>query len=50
MKETSKHRILYLRAKKRGSHVKTDTASETTKKIVKGLLRPLHMCLFEVRA
>ncbi|CAG9988180.1 unnamed protein product [Clonostachys byssicola] len=47
MKETSMHRILYLRAKKRGSHVKTDTASETTKKIVKGLLRPLHMCLFE---
>lgn len=48
MKETSKDRILYLRAKKRGLIIHKESLSDTAKKIGKGLLRPLHMCVFEV--
>ncbi|KOS22078.1 Polyamine transporter 4 [Escovopsis weberi] len=48
MEETSKDRILYLRAKKRGLNVRENVASETLKNIGKGLLRPLHMCTVEL--
>ena len=48
MKETSKSRILYLRHKKRGNGSLGMTASSRIKKIQMGLLRPLHMAIFEV--
>ena len=48
MQETSKSRILYLRAKRRGTHLNTESTSVLRKKIGKAMLKPLHMCLFEV--
>jgi len=49
MKETSKSRILYLRAKKCGDQtfVEKDEVP-VLKQIWRAILRPLHMCLFEV--
>ncbi|KAI3394367.1 hypothetical protein diail_2833, partial [Diaporthe ilicicola] len=47
MKETSKSRILYLRHKKRGNGSLGMTAASRIKTIQKGLLRPLHMAVFE---
>lgn len=49
MKETSKNRILYLRHRKRGHGSVDMTATSRIKTIQKGLLRPLHMAVFEVR-
>lgn len=49
MKETSKNRILYLRHKKHGHGSLGMTASSRIKTIQRGLLRPLHMAVFEVR-
>ena len=48
MQETSKSRILYLRAKRRGSHLNEDSKSVVMKKLGKAMLKPLHMCIFEV--
>ncbi|MCJ1351239.1 MAG: hypothetical protein MMC33_001222 [Icmadophila ericetorum] len=47
MQETSKSRILYLRAKRLGSHLNAESKSVVMKKIGKAMLKPLHMCLFE---
>lgn len=49
MKETSKTRILYLRHKRQGRGVADITSSPRTNMILKGLLRPFHMAVFEVR-
>lgn len=48
MKETSKSRILYLRAKKRGDCTVEQTSGEKMKRVKAAMLRPLHMCIFEV--
>ena len=48
MQETSKSRILYLRAKRRGSRLHEDSKSVVLKKLGKTMLKPLHMCIFEV--
>ena len=48
MQETSKSRILYLRAKRHGRNLSTDSNSVMMKKIGKAMLKPLHMCIFEV--
>lgn len=48
MQETSKSRILYLRAKRRGTHIETDSTSVIMRRIGQGLLKPLHMCAIEV--
>lgn len=48
MKETSKSRILYLRHKKRGNGSLDMTTSSRIEAIQRGLLRPLHMAVFEV--
>ncbi|KAF2730702.1 putative polyamine transporter 4 [Polyplosphaeria fusca] len=47
MKETSKSRILYLRHRKRGNASVDMTAASRIKTIQRGLLRPLHMAVFE---
>ncbi|KAK5997933.1 Polyamine transporter 4 [Cladobotryum mycophilum] len=47
MKETSKERILYARAKTRGHQFPEETFSVTLSKIGKGFLKPLHMCVAE---
>jgi len=49
MKETSKSRILYLRAKKRGEKIIGEKDEvPVMKKIGIAMLRPLHMCTVEV--
>ena len=49
MKETSKSRILYLRSKRRGEKFMVGRAKMSVmRKIGQAVLRPLHMCLFEV--
>jgi MFS family permease len=48
MQETSKRRILYLRAKRRGSDLNIECKSVVVKRIGKAMLKPLHMCLVEV--
>jgi hypothetical protein len=48
MKETSKRRILYLRAKKRGMDLDVDTKTAKMKKVGNAVLIPLHMCVIEV--
>ena len=48
MQETSKSRILYLRGKRQGGLLSTDTKLVVMKKIGKAMLKPLHMCIFEV--
>ncbi|KAF1992969.1 MFS general substrate transporter, partial [Amniculicola lignicola CBS 123094] len=47
MKETSKTRILYLRHKRCGHGLVDMTATSRIQTIQKGLLRPLHMAVFE---
>ncbi|KAF2967062.1 hypothetical protein GQX73_g6515 [Xylaria multiplex] len=47
MKETSKSRILYLRHKKHSKGSLEMTSSSRIKTIQMGLLRPLHMAVFE---
>ncbi|KAH8427775.1 MFS transporter [Aspergillus melleus] len=48
MKETSKSRILYLRAKKRGEQALAEQdQTPKMKKVKEAMLRPLHMCIFE---
>lgn len=49
MKETSKSRILYLRAKKRGAHIVEKDFDQVASTIGRAMLRPLHMCTMEVR-
>jgi len=49
MKETSRHWILYLRAKKRGGKILEEgDKSSVAKKVGEAMLRPLHMCFVEV--
>lgn len=49
MQETSKKRILYLRAKKRGEQsIAEQSQAPKLTKVKEAMLRPLHMCLFEV--
>ncbi|KAI0485251.1 major facilitator superfamily domain-containing protein [Xylariaceae sp. FL0804] len=47
MKETSKSRILYLRHKRHGNRSLNMTETSRMRTIQKGLLRPLHMAVFE---
>jgi MFS family permease len=49
MKETSKKRILSLRAKRRGTMLSHVESSISWESIGKAMLRPLHMCFLEVR-
>jgi MFS family permease len=49
MKETSKARIQYLKAKKRGENIVTEKPEVSVASAIgKAMLRPLHMCLLEV--
>ncbi|CAF9921494.1 MAG: hypothetical protein HETSPECPRED_004566 [Heterodermia speciosa] len=48
MQETSKSRILYLRARRRGSYLDPQSKRAVMQKLGKAMLKPLHMCLFEV--
>jgi MFS family permease len=48
LKETSKRRILYLQAKRRGSDLNVRNKSVVMKRIGNVMLKPLHMCLVEV--
>lgn len=48
MKETSKSRILYLKHRKHRNTSVDMTTSSTFETLRKGLLRPLHMAVFEV--
>ncbi|KAF2875791.1 putative polyamine transporter 4 [Massariosphaeria phaeospora] len=48
MQETSKSRIQYLKAKKRGDHLSADKERvSVANKIKSAMLRPLHMCFLE---
>jgi MFS family permease len=46
--ETSKKEILAARARKRGRQNKTQGFSQELRKIGKAMLKPWHMCIFEV--
>ncbi|KAH7124196.1 major facilitator superfamily domain-containing protein [Dactylonectria macrodidyma] len=45
--ETSKQRILYLRAKKPGDKVVGEGLAAELKKVAKAMMKPWHMCVFE---
>ena len=47
--ETSKKQILAARAKRRGSHTQGQGFSQELRKIGRAMLKPWHMCIFEVR-
>ena len=48
MQETSKSRILYLKAKNSGRVLSVENNVPVWKKIGEAILRPLHMCFLEV--